>query len=249
MKLHVRKRIRNAWKSFTPDEINYKLGLETYSDFQVAFRRGTADERVIKHSFDNDIFLTGTPEYQPKADDVILDVGAHIGTFALLAASHTPRGSVHAIEASRESYNYLHINAALNPSLPIKTHHLALAGQNGEVTLHHDRKNWGHSIMQPLSAHGERVTAQTLPTFMEQNDIRCISFMKFNCEGAEFPILMETPVETLRKVGAMLILYHLDLVSDHTLPDLIAHLSQAGFETTQRNVEGDRGWIIAHRPS
>ena len=37
------------------------------------------------------------PEYVPKKDDVIIDVGAHIGTFALNAAIIVPRGKVYAI--------------------------------------------------------------------------------------------------------------------------------------------------------
>ena len=135
--------LRNAWASFRPDEIGYTLSIGRFGDFNVAFRRGTADDAVIRESFDDDIFFSGVPQYQPRETDVILDIGAHIGTFSLLAASKAPKGTVHAIEASQETFNYLRINCALNPSLLIVPHHLALSDHDGEVTLHHDRGNWG----------------------------------------------------------------------------------------------------------
>lgn len=247
MALHLSKRIRNAWRAFRPDEIGYKLAIDKFSGFDVAFRKGTADERVIAHSFDNDIFLRGVPEYQPKDDHIILDVGAHIGTLALLAASHLRSGRVHAIEASQESFDYLRLNAALNPKLPVTTHHLALAGHDGTVTLHHDRKNWGHSIMKQLSSGGESVPAMSLTSFMTKFAIERIDFMKFNCEGAEFPILLNTPVNDLKRVAAMLVLYHVDLAEGYRLGTLTEHLQAAGFRPESRNVEGDRGWLVCTR--
>src|SRR5207244_8461009 len=63
------------------------IAIESFGGFEVAFRKGTADELVIGHSFDNDIFFSGFPEYQPAEDDVIVDVGARIGHFSLLAAA------------------------------------------------------------------------------------------------------------------------------------------------------------------
>ena len=58
---------------------------------------------------------------------------------------------------------------------------------------------------------------------------------------------MSTPLETLRKVDMMLVLYHLDLVTDYSLADLIGQLTKAGFKTDLRNQEKWRGWILARR--
>ncbi len=247
MKLHLKKRFRNAKAAFHPGEANYQLAINRFGNFDVAYRQGTADEKVIAHSFDNDIFFAGVPEYRPAPSDVVIDIGAHIGTFALAAASKAPKGAVHAIEASAETHNYLRVNAALNPVLNVIPHRLALTDKDGEVTLHHDRGNWGHSIMKQLSPRGERVQAMSLPSFMAANNIGDVSFIKFNCEGAEFPILLTTPPEILRKVKMMLVLYHVDLVEGATLEALIDKLAQAGFETDIRQKRNTRGWIVATR--
>lgn len=90
------------------------LAIGSFGGFEIAYRTGTVDQRVIKHSFDNDTIFTGVPEYQPSDNHVIIDIGAHIGTFSILASSKLKRGKVYAIEASQDSFNLLKINVALN---------------------------------------------------------------------------------------------------------------------------------------
>ena len=80
----------------TPDKPS-TLAIGDFDGFQVAYRKGTADELVVKHSFSHDIFFSGVPEYRPAEDHVIIEVGAHIGTFSILAASKAKRGHVYAI--------------------------------------------------------------------------------------------------------------------------------------------------------
>ena len=246
-KWHLRRRLRNAWAAFHPGETNYRMQMQSIGPFTIAYRGRTADESVLAHSFDHDIFFAGVPELKPSPNAVLIDIGAHIGTFSLLAASKAQAGHVYAIEASGETFNYLKVNAALNPTLPISVFHLAMADHEGEITLHHDRKNWGHTITKKLSARGEIVQAMTLDRFMQAQKIDHVDFIKFNCEGAEFQILMSTPLETLRKVDMMLVLYHLDLVTDYSLADLIGQLTKAGFKTDLLNQEKWRGWILARR--
>ncbi|WP_315924294.1 FkbM family methyltransferase [Mesorhizobium sp. SP-1A] len=243
----LKKRTSNALDALRLDETSYRLDIREIAGFKVALRQGTADESVVDESFDQDIFFSGVPEYLSREDDVVIDVGAHIGTFSLLAARRSPRGTVHAIEASRESYNYLTVNAALNGLGNLKPHLLALSNSQGTVTLHHDSGNWGHSIMKRLSAKGEQVKADTLGHFMEENGIERCSFVKFNCEGAEFPILMNAADDDLAKIDMMLILYHEDLAEGFKADRLIDRLTSAGFATKVRKQEKLRGWIIAQR--
>ena len=133
-----------------------------------------ADENVIAHSFDHDIFFSGVPEYAPREDDVIVDVGAHIGTFTLLAAAKAPRGQVHAIEASRDSFNLLRINAALNRAANVHPHHLALADRSGAIELFHATGNWEHSLVKQMSQSSETVSSLTLTDFLTGQRIeRC----------------------------------------------------------------------------
>jgi FkbM family methyltransferase len=242
----LRRRLRCVASAFNAGE-RYQMAIGDFGGFQVAYRTATADEDVLDDSFENDIFLTELPEYESQLGDTILDVGAHIGTFSLLAATKVPHGRVLAIEASMETYNFLRVNIALNNLQNVTPVHLALADGPGFTVLHHDQGNWGHSIMKQFSSHGEQVPKNSLSGFCAEHNITKIGLIKFNCEGAEFPILLNTPVEFLRNVRAMLVLYHCDLVSGYSREDLLEHLRSAGFTTAIRNENGERGWIVASR--
>jgi len=222
------------------------IAIGTFDGFEVAYRTGTSDESVInEHSFDKDIFFPGVPEYDPGEGDVIIDIGAHIGTFSLLAATKAKSGLVYAIEASEDTFNMLKINAALNNSSNISVHHLAISDKDGTCTLYHDTGNWGHSTVKQLSRYSETVEASTLSSFMDRNGITKCHFMKLNCEGGEFPILLSTPADVLGRFGTILVLYHGDLWANNTENDLTAHLEASGFRCEIRNRWQKRGWIIA----
>jgi FkbM family methyltransferase len=225
------------------------LKIDSFNGFEMAYRQSTADESVLKDSFDHDIFFPGAPEYQPGEADVIIDIGAHIGTFAVLAASKVPRGAVHALEACEDTFNFLRINAALNRRGNLHPHHLALFDRRGTCTLHHDSGNWGHSVVRQLSDRSETVECCTLQQFFAEAGIQRCSFIKFNCEGAEFPILLASPPDVLRRARVMLVLYHCDLWSANSKEDLFSYLEASGFRCTLRNCTQNRGWIIATNPT
>src|SRR5438046_1462116 len=86
--------VRNAANAFRPVDLNYRVAIGRFGEVDIAYRAGTSDEEVLKASFEHDIFFTAVPEYRLAPDDTIIDVGAHIGTFSLLAASKVPNGRV-----------------------------------------------------------------------------------------------------------------------------------------------------------
>jgi FkbM family methyltransferase len=223
------------------------LAIDSFGGFDIAYRQNTADESVIRHSFENDIFYSGVPEYKPEEGHVIIDIGAHIGTFSLLSASKVGNGKVHAVEASQDSFNLLRINVALNHCANVSINHLAIADKEGTCTLYHDVGNWGHSTVKKLSDSSESVACCTLAAFLERNRIDTCEFVKMNCEGSEFPILLSTPGNVLQRIGAILVLYHCDLWKNNSEAELISHLEASGFDCVVRNRSEKRGWIIGTR--
>ena len=247
--MNLKDRIISILPVFTRKTVDKPsmLTIGSFGEFEIAYRKNTTDEAVISESFDNDIFYPRVPEYQPGRGDVIIDIGAHIGTFSLLSSSKVELGKVYAIEASEDSFNLLRINVALNQCTNISVHHLAIADKEGTSILYHDIGNWGHSTVRKLSKYSETVKSCTLSTFLERNGINECHFIKFNCEGAEFPILLSTPKTILQRIGTILVLYHCDLWRNNTEADLISHLESSGFECVIRNrsEKCGRGWIIA----
>ena len=216
---------------------------------RIAYRDGTVDERAVDpwlrwaHSTE--------PIPQSRSDEAILDIGAHIGGFALLAAWLAPERRVLAVEASRESYELLVRNVELNGLNNVEPAHLALGGQAGLTRLHHDSDgNWGHTIAKPFDEEGayEEVACETLVGFLERKGVDRCALVKLNCEGGEFPILIEAPLATLRAIRQMQILCHSRLVDgDYTMAELEARLRDAGFKQEHHGTRNGGGRIFAHR--
>ena len=224
------------------------VGLGTFDGFEIAYRVSSVDIAVLWHSFSKDIFLREIPEYSLHPDAVVLDVGAHIGTFSLLVAAKAPHGRIFAVEAARDTFNLLRTNVALNHLNNIFADHLALSDRTGMATLSHDPDgNYGNSITKQFSVSSEEVPCTTLSRYLDDREIRHIDLAKFNCEGAEFPILLSTGADVLQRICKMIILYHCDLVQGASASALTEHLAASGFETRIVNQSAERGWIIATR--
>ncbi len=245
------QRFRNSFAAFRSNRApGSSLDIACIGHFQVAYRVGTPDESILEqHSFDHDIYFPAIPQYTPAATDVIIDIGAHIGGFALLAASKVPDGAVHAIEACHETCNLLQINAALNRLDNIHVAHLALTGYKGTGTLYYDlgEGNWGHSMTNRYSKYGETVPTDTLGNYMRDHHIERCQLAKLNCEGAEFDILLNSSKDILGRIERLIILYHCDLAGTHTEAELLDHLKSCGFATTLQPHTPGRGWIIAEQ--
>ena len=223
------------------------LKISQHLDFAVAYRPASSDEGVLAHSFENDIFLSGVPEYQPQGSDTVLDVGAHLGDFSLLLSRRVAR--VCAIEARRETFALLKTNLYLNKADNVVADHLALGDRNGycQLYLATEGESWGDSTTFDFSGSAESVACTTLARYLFERNIARVDFAKFNCEGAEFPILMSADAPTLASFEKLLVLYHCDLVSGASERVLLEKLGQCGFATSVRNQTEGRGWIIATR--
>ena len=229
-----------------PQEASSNLTIDRFGEFDFAYRRETTDEIIIGNlrSYHLPDLIPG---YTPRGDDVIVNIGAHIGVFALMASRSAPDGKVFAIEASKETFNYLRINSALNRADNILPRHLAVSDTDGPCTLYYDTSHWGHSITKQLSSQTEIVDGVTLSRFFRDNSIDRCNLLFLNCEGAEFPILLSSSRETLSKIDTIQSDCHRHLWSKNTPEDLAAHLASCGFHAELlRNEEGyDR--VLAKR--
>jgi hypothetical protein len=62
-------------------------------------------------------------------------------------------------------------------------------------------------------------------------EIECCDYAKLNVEGSEFPLLMSSSPETLRRIRRMLVYCHADLAGGrYSDAELRTHLEEAGFE-------------------
>ncbi len=244
IKAPLRPLYRSVFDRPKPDPPS-NLALGTFDGFAVAYRRGTVDERQITQGFARDKFFARATDYRPAPDHVIIDVGAHIGTFAVYASTLVPHGRVHAVEAAQDSANLLRINVALNRCDNVSVHRVALSDREGECELFHALGTWGYSIVRGRAKTSETVATTTLESFMEANQIGRCHFMKVNCEGAEFPILLSAPDAILQRFDTMVVDYHNDLCTTHGWQELVARLEAGGLSCTVTRKSDLRGYIVA----
>ena len=210
------------------------------------YRENTADESVLGHSFEKDIFYQELYDLQDVNGMTIIDVGAHIGTFTTLSSIKFPDARIISIEPNPDTYEVLKKNIAANQIKNITPISAALNDTPDPVKLYLSDENWEHSITSNVGASYVEVNAITLEQIFANYEINECDLIKMNCEGAEFNIILNTPKEILQRIKMMLILFHEDLVTDeHNRKSLIDYFTHSGgFIIRKANMSKQRGWLI-----
>lgn len=171
--------------------------------------RSKTNDRVIF----NQIWLTKTytPKgFEIKGDDIVLDIGAHIGFFTVLAAKSAPKGKIYAFEPSEENFKLLEENTKINKLDNIELINRAVAKESGirEFALSADDPA-GHAIpYEETNRQKIQVQAVSLDNFLKKGDINEVNFLKMDCEGAEYEIFYNCSKETLNKIDKISMEYH-----------------------------------------
>jgi FkbM family methyltransferase len=118
---------------------------------------------------------------------VIVDVGANVGRWALFSQAE----KIYAFEPFPKTFNNLKNNLELNPSLKIQPLNLALSNQKASVSM--QTETITNSGMNKIStAHSPlavQVQTTTLDSWVSENDIQKIDFIKIDVEGYEMQVL------------------------------------------------------------
>jgi FkbM family methyltransferase len=175
----------------------------------------------------------------------VIDIGANIGMFAVFAAKAMRAARVVAFEPFTESFGMLSRNASRNQLTAIEPVQLGIAGQAGTRTLHMQGRHGVHSLF----GDGEAITIEciTLASAFERFAIERCGFLKLDCEGAEYEILLNTPAAILARIDRLALEYH-DWMTDHRHDELTALFERNGFTVTTRDHPSSKtGYLYARR--
>jgi len=145
----------------------------------------------------DDLGLVRYAETAIRPGDKVIDVGAHIGGFSMLAGRLVgPQGRVIAFEAQTDNYRLLEQNIALNQMAGhITPEHCAVFSSSGEIELHvFDQASGWHTLGNPLFQgvdyqRVELVRSITLDEYCQAHAIETIDLLKTDVEGAEPDVL------------------------------------------------------------
>jgi FkbM family methyltransferase len=127
---------------------------------------------------------------KPKKGEVFIDVGAHIGKYALQVAKIVgENGLVIAIEASPINYNVLLKNCRLNNIRNVIALNIAAWKSNGELKLFIGDVGGHHSVKLNFGLGFIKVSAKALDNVLKELHINRVDWIKIDVEGAEYEVL------------------------------------------------------------
>ena len=234
------KQIRN-WH--TP--INFYLGISNKED-TIYFKNGTKCIMRNKSDsiafFENYFLKVNNPnkKFEIKKNDIVIDIGAHIGYFTIYAANSANEGTVYSIEPYKESFEILEKNLKLNNLTNVKSFHAAISKVTEQITLYIDKKNQiGNSIFKTdETIESEKVESFNLKDFVKTNKIEKIDFLKIDCEGAEFEILLNFDKELMKKINKISAEVH-ENSNTYSLDKLVDFLKENNFKVSTSNMSNN----------
>lgn len=142
--------------------------------------------------------------------DVVIDAGANLGVFSVLAAAKKAK-KVYAFEPLELVCEILRQNISINGYLDkIIIEPLGLSNQTSMVPLYSDNGIDTASLVFRRDSNISMISCTTLDDWVEEHDIQQIDFIKADIEGAERELLKGAQ-ETLRRFKPRLAIctYHL----------------------------------------
>lgn len=166
--------------------------------------------------------------FNTKKDMVVMDVGANIGAVTQYMRDYAKK--VYCIEPSSEHFEALQKNIEFNKWDNCQAFQLAIAGKDGEVIMHkNDANRTCNSYALNYAGEAQPVKAQTFETFMKENKIDVVDFVKFDVEGAEDDILRSPGFINVKdKIKAIEVEFHFP-----NWRELVEHMMKLGYKARQ----------------
>lgn len=216
---------------------------------EIRLRRGpviaaTPEHALWPHFSDIWYHQSYTKHFAIPSGSVVADVGANVGVFSLLAA-RTAR-VVYALEPSSANFSLLRSNTAQAKNIvPLN---LACAREDGEASLDVGSDPVSFSLAGNGSSNQrETVGVISLATLFDRYQIERCDFLKLDCEGCEFEIILESSPHLMHRIDRIVMEYHDHRSTRFSHGDLLQALERLGFQVFSYNPNGTYGMMAAIR--
>jgi FkbM family methyltransferase len=155
---------------------------------------------------------TPNEDFELKDDYIVVDAGANVGTFTLLAASKVTKGRIYSIEADKNEFKRLIDNMKANDFHNITPLNIALTDIVGQVIMSNGKVTSVGKGKIPRYTYEGSCNSITINELIKEYNIPKIDFLKIDIEGSEFVLFKDT--DWLDKVKTIVIELHDSLDSD-----------------------------------
>lgn len=179
---------------------------ELRNGVKYTLKSNTYDRNLINEIWIHKLY---TKKLNIEEKDTVVDIGGHIGVFSIFASKLANKGKVYSFEPS-ENFILLSQNIKLNNLTNTVAINKAVSDQTGKKTFFVCSEDSRLNSFYPLKFEGKALTIETisLEDFIKQNNIDKIDFLKIDCEGGEYEILLNCPKEVLNKIKKISMEYH-----------------------------------------
>lgn len=176
---------------------------------------GEQDKAVVREVVAHDGYRLDIRGLMPRSKTFVLDIGAHIGSFARMWHMRNPAAKIVCVEVCPENWDVLDVNTSLIASVE----HAACTYEAGTLVLHNTVMDGGSAtggsivtdqqIVSNASVYWKDdrpIEKVTLEGLMSKYGATRIDCLKLDCEGSEFSILEHATC--MDKVGFICGEYH-----------------------------------------
>jgi len=180
-----------------------------------------------------------------------VDIGAGIGEFAILVAKEHPSCQVYAFEPFPESLGLLQENLRLNMVDNVMAFQVAVGSKSGKMLLATTGEAVQYTTTRCATLNGTtviEVQGLSLDEMFQSNGIERCDFLKMDCEGCEFEVLLNSSTMVLERINHICLEYH-NGFTEFSHMDLVNHLQRNGFQVkiTANPVHSHLGFLYARR--
>jgi FkbM family methyltransferase len=184
---------------------------------------------------------------------IIVDIGAGLGDFTVFAARRTPHGRVFAYEPAPDSAALLDENLRQNGLKNVDVFPYAVSRENGELRLD---ISGGVAVQYrtvgDTNPEGDKITVRSvaLADVLSGLPGGACDFLKMDCEGAEYDMLLNLDEAALKRIRRICLEYH-EGVTPYSHTDLEKHFLARGWNvrTSPSRVRRELGFLYAVAPT
>ncbi|MCV0411890.1 FkbM family methyltransferase [Nitrosarchaeum sp.] len=190
-------------------------------------------------------------EYDKKylkinSNDVVIDIGAHIGLFTLYVSQFCKEGKIYAYEPVKTNFELLIENIKINSLKQVNAYNCAVLDSKKKIQIFLNDDDAGHSIYTK-SQNSVLVESTSLKNIFDENQIQFCNLLKMDCEGAEYEILKNLPLEYFKKINKIVMEYHMFNKFPEKLEEIKLILASQNFKIKVDSTTPDMGILYASK--
>ncbi|HET9056931.1 MAG TPA: FkbM family methyltransferase [Chitinophagaceae bacterium] len=170
-------------------------------------------------------------------NDTIIDIGANIGYFSILAANKATLGKTYCFEPISFHFSQLQKNISLNGLTNIYPYPQAISDktENTVIFISNPDNSGMSSLSMPenFSGKSEKTATITIDKFISDHQILNVNLIKIDVEGAELKVI-QGMLETLNKCKPLVIIEVIEKYLNrfnNTSPELFNLLYDYGYNS------------------